>query len=313
MAVAKATSKARRPSSHERPSEAELAEKAAQDQRLAEACVELLRSRHPTGLSTREISEQLPSQLQPFFKTSSILSTKLNSFFRRFYDAEGVPLMYNSPVLCPLTRYVSELPPKRLVYRFVGEDERDAVFSARSAAATATATASGAIAGAASTPATNIPVTSSVGPEEEIQMLTPPAEDSDFATSSSAPSGSSSADHRHHSRAEASTPKYNLRETIKRTPHAFSPRRSGRLEGQPAGESSPPASGPLAAAAVAGSRLPAPLKAPAPAPRVYSGPNPYYDKWIVPCTVDTCDPWSSDATMEIDAPEDTELDDLIPL
>jgi hypothetical protein len=235
-------------------------------------------------------------ELVPYFKTSSILSTKLNSFFRRFYDSEGVPLMYNSPVLCPLTRYASDVPPKRLVYKFVAEDERDAVFAARTTAQNPTVVPG------------HVTV---VTPEEEIQMLTPPAEDSDFASGVGA-AGSAVG----RAGLQPTTPKYNLRENIKRTPHAFSPRRSGRLEGhhhnpntQPL-DLEDPASSPS-------------LSLPLPAltnnrriqqsTRAYSGPNPYYDKWIVPCTVDTCDPWSSDMSMEVVAPEDTALEDLVPL
>lgn len=97
---------------------------------LIRLCSDVLRECHPRGMTTRELAAALDDigPGTPGFKSisSSVLSSKLNAFFRRYHSDSPEPSSAQLVEL-PLTRAVSTDQPKRLVYTWTppGDHEDD--------------------------------------------------------------------------------------------------------------------------------------------------------------------------------------------
>uniref|UniRef100_A0A060T2M1 ARAD1A02552p n=1 Tax=Blastobotrys adeninivorans TaxID=409370 RepID=A0A060T2M1_BLAAD len=80
------------------------------DEELMGVCVQLLKDHYPKGLTIKQMAQLLEEENQPamaFCRSSTILSTKLNSWYRRFTSS------------CPIARIQSPDTPNRLLYKYV--------------------------------------------------------------------------------------------------------------------------------------------------------------------------------------------------
>lgn len=80
------------------------------DEELMDVCVQLLKDHYPKGLTIKQMAQLLEEENQPamaFCRSSTILSTKLNSWYRRFTSS------------CPIARIQSPDTPNRLLYKYV--------------------------------------------------------------------------------------------------------------------------------------------------------------------------------------------------
>lgn len=95
---------------------------------LISLCSEVLRDSHPRGMTTRDLAAALDriGPGTPGFKSisSSVLSSKLNAFFRRYHSDSPNPTSSQLAEL-PLTREVSTDQPKRLVYTWTPPQDED--------------------------------------------------------------------------------------------------------------------------------------------------------------------------------------------
>ncbi|CAN6614417.1 hypothetical protein TRVA0_005S04060 [Trichomonascus vanleenenianus] len=93
------------------------------DDELMQLCIQLLKDNYPRGLTIKEMSAKLylPDPIKQLCKSSTVLSTKLNSFYRRCHpDA-----INSNPKKCPITRLTCPDTPNRLMYRYVKEEEEE--------------------------------------------------------------------------------------------------------------------------------------------------------------------------------------------
>jgi hypothetical protein len=264
------------------------------DKLLLQLCVETLKDVHPKGATIKELANIMMQRHKDhiyLFKCSTILSTKLNAFYRRCHPDDPRHAKDSMMALCPISRVQSEEPPRRLLYRYTSIEELIAQKNARLVGIPAVKRA---------VDAKVVIKTSSDSEEEDfdqddrlrrpINRLTPPAEDDD-------------------DQQDAKPSPYQLRRFIKRTPHAFNPVARRKSQQQSLQVLSPPPSLPEST-----SSSPTDL-----------GKNPYYDNTVSLFSVadvgyfdypsqdnNSTSLWMWDDTMteDIKSPESITLDDL---
>lgn len=272
------------------------------DKLLLELCVETLKDVHPKGVTIKELANIMMQRHKDhiyLFKCSTILSTKLNAFYRRCHPDDPRHAKHSMMALCPISRVQSEEPPRRLLYRYTSVEELIAQKNAKLAKSFSKAPGLDA----------KVIIKSSSDSEDEfendkrlrrpINRLTPPAEGDDNDVKSSP---------------------YQLRRFIKRTPHAYSPvsRRKSR-HSSPSLTSPPPqtvkSSSTTSCSELDKDSFPTDI-----------GKNPYYDSGVplyafssmdshnaLPSKddVSTCSwMWPDMMTEDVKSPESISLDDL---
>lgn len=97
------------------------------DQFIISSSLEILKNAHPSGLTIKELNESLISthkqDIQGILKSSTILSTKLNAFYRKCQNLpsdyqlsqDSLPHRFK---ICPLIRQNAADNSKRLVYKY---------------------------------------------------------------------------------------------------------------------------------------------------------------------------------------------------
>lgn len=76
------------------------------DEELINSCIELLKEYHPSGLTIKQMAEKLLTNKNALCRSSTVLSTKLNSYYRRCDDN------------CPIIRLQCPDVPNRLMYKY---------------------------------------------------------------------------------------------------------------------------------------------------------------------------------------------------
>lgn len=76
------------------------------DEELINSCIELLKEYHPSGLTIKQMAEKLLTNRNALCRSSTVLSTKLNSYYRRCDEN------------CPIIRLQCPDVPNRLMYKY---------------------------------------------------------------------------------------------------------------------------------------------------------------------------------------------------
>lgn len=271
------------------------------DRLLLKLCVETLKDVYPKGVTIKELANimtQRHKELIYLFKCSTILSTKLNAFYRRCHPDDPRQAKDSMMALCPILRIQSDEAPRRLLYKYASIEDLIAQKNSK-------------LVGRRTARVVSPPPDDSsnnVSSDEEgtseplittrsrpINQPTPPAEDNDVKPSP-----------------------YQLRKVIKRTPHAYSP----MIRRKSSSHSSPPSPGPRPTSVPAD--VASKPSATQPGLPKDLGANPYYDNnaplfpqeggyldyqshdslsttsWI----------WADGMSLDLRSPESISLDDL---
>lgn len=101
------------------------------DKLLMKLCIKLLKESSPRGLTIKEMAQSILNdsnmgsdydKIRSICKSSTVLSTKLNSFYRRCHPDEGVSSQQDKEN-CPIVRQQCPDVPNRLLYKYSGETE----------------------------------------------------------------------------------------------------------------------------------------------------------------------------------------------
>ncbi|KAA8902533.1 hypothetical protein TRICI_005894 [Trichomonascus ciferrii] len=157
------------------------------DEELINSCIELLKEYHPSGLTIKQMAEKLLTNKNALCRSSTVLSTKLNSYYRRCDES------------CPIIRLQCPDVPNRLMYKY--NDGKSRPLSPPPTE---------------NDPKDDLPSKNNKSVADYIQRPISPPSPPGSTTGGSQSSSSSSSGY-------TPTHNYSLRKVIKKTPHAFTP------------------------------------------------------------------------------------------
>lgn len=242
------------------------------DEELINSCIELLKEHHPNGLTIKQMAQKLMIHKSTLCRSSTVLSTKLNSYYRRCDEN------------CPIIRLQCPDVPNRLMYKY--NDGKSMIKKSQPLSPPPTE----------NDPKEDIIKDKLVGEYIE-RPISPPSPPSNTANNTPTTTTTTAAGPKHN---------YSLRKVIKKTPHAFTPPSSSRKNSNAAATKGN--SNKLDSAIEDFNKRSSSKNEITPAPATN---NPYYDMINPSVNLVDSWAWINDEKMEnIKSPENITLDDL---